>query len=89
MKRIVLSLPYFFGGMSVMAAALRYKFNISLFHSLMIIMIISILLVVSSVTMLRLYNFTTTKQWLLYTSRLIIFHSIAYSTIYLITKLLE
>jgi len=81
--------PIFFGSMSTIATILQHNFSISLFYSLLIVMIISILFVLSSVTTLNLYNFTTNQQWLLYSSRLIIFYSIAYSTIYFITKLLD
>lgn len=78
--------PIYFGITSSIAAILRHRYNIPLFHSLLIITIISIAFVLSLVISFHLYNFTTNQQWYQYVSRLVIFHSIAYLTIYYITK---
>lgn len=81
--------PVFFGGMSVFATILNHTCNISLLYSLLIITIISVVFVLFLVDTLHSYNFTTRKQWLLYILRLIIFHSIAYTTIYYLINLLD
>ncbi len=76
-------MPIYFGTMSSFAALLRSG-GLSLFVSLIIVTIISIIIILSIVVKFNLYNFTTKKEWYKYISNIIIHHSIAYATIYTI-----
>lgn len=78
-------MPIYFGTMSVAAALLR-NCGMSLFMSLLIITIISIIIVLSIVVQYDLYNFTTKKEWYNYIAKVITHHAFAYATIYFILR---
>lgn len=77
--------PLYFGTTAALASVARNKFDLSLAQSLLIITIISIIFVLSFVNAVNAYNFSE-EEWNNYVMRIIIYHSIAYATIYAISR---